>query len=59
MCFIQSPFNDEGVARERACVNATARRAVSDINAPELMRYYESRHPKTPVLAMAKGEAAK
>jgi UrcA family protein len=50
---------DETGARTHACVVAAIARSVNDVNAPELTRYYESRHRKWRWLGIAQGQAAR
>jgi UrcA family protein len=59
VCGLPVQSNDETGARHRACVVDAIERSVSDVNAPELTRYYESRRPKAVLLAMETRKSVK
>lgn len=56
VCDLPKPLDALSVSRMRTCVRAARARSVSEVNAPELTRYFESRQGTPTVFAMSPWE---
>jgi UrcA family protein len=52
VCDLPIPWDATAASRVRNCVHAARARSVSEVNAPELTRYFESRQKASVVVAM-------
>jgi UrcA family protein len=53
VCSLPIPWDAYSASRVRTCIHAARARSVSEVNSPELTRYYESLQPSRAIVAMS------